>query len=75
MELTGRDRDARLRKTDVLQRQVTPAAGHLADFQTGDPAVRRLQHQVQAAGRADQERDRPQQQNQKDQYPEAYLLP
>ena len=60
MELTGRNRDARLGKAHVLQRQVTPAAGRLADFQTRDPAVRRLQYQMQAAGRADQERDRPQ---------------
>ena len=76
-QVTGGWRDLRLKNIRYEQPGVAVNAGefHLADFQPGNPAVRRLQHQMQAAGRADEECDRPQQQDQKDQYPEAYLLP
>ena len=75
MKLPGGDRHPRLLITYVLQRQVTPAAAHLADIQPRHPTVRRFKYQMQAAGGAHQKPDGPQQQHEKDQYAEAYLLP
>ena len=75
MELAGGDRHARLLKAHVLQRQIAPAAGGFTDFQPRDPAICGFNNQMQAGRRPHQESYRPQQQQQKNQYAEAYLLP
>jgi hypothetical protein len=75
VELTGGDRHARLLVADVFERQITPAAGHLADFQPRNPAVRRLNTRCKPVVVPTRNPTVPSSSTNTIQYAEAYLLP
>ncbi|MPM74534.1 hypothetical protein SDC9_121522 [bioreactor metagenome] len=75
MHFPGVNRHTRLVKADIFQRQITPAAGDLTNFQPRYPAICRIEDQMQAGCCSNQKRHRSQQQQDKNQDAEAYLLP
>ena len=75
MNIPGVHRHARLGVANVSQMQIAPAAGDLADFQPRYPAIGGIKQRVQAGSRTHQKGDGTQQQQDKNQYAEAYFLP